>query len=185
MTRRAESIFRGLKQAGVAGLVAGAPFSAAAAEPVYLFLNAGGVPIQGESSVSSLGRANAIECLAFYTSAQRAADGSLSGGRFTCRKRIDKSSPLILKALGEREQVAATFKFFRPNPSGDGTTEQYYTTAIKLGRVVSIEQVVPDTIDPATAGVPPLESVTIEAADEMVTYTTGGISQAVSFPWTP
>jgi type VI secretion system secreted protein Hcp len=181
MTRRAESIFRGLKQAGVAGLVAGAPFSAAAAESVYLFLNAGGVPIQGESSVISLGRANAIECLAFYTSAQRAADGGLSGGRFTCRKRIDKSSPLILKALGTAQNVSANFKFYRPSPSGDGTTEMYYTTEIKVGRVVSVEQVSPDATDPTTSSLPPLESFTIEANDAIVTSTTSGTQYVAGF----
>ena len=67
------------------------------------------------------------------------------------RKRIDKSSPLIAKALTENQVIEGQFKFFRPNPSGDGTTEQFYTVEIKQGRVASIKQINPDTIQPASS----------------------------------
>jgi type VI secretion system secreted protein Hcp len=180
-----ESIFRGLAQAGAAGLVAAAPLDASAAENVALYLKANGVDIKGESTVSSLGRADSIECVAFYTSAQLTTAGSLSGGRFTCRKRIDKASPLILRALGQKQQIDATFKFFRPNPTGDGTTEQFYTITLKTGRVISVEQVNPDSVDPATAGAPPLETLTISAPDVVYTITNGGITFQADFIGNP
>jgi type VI secretion system secreted protein Hcp len=54
------------------------------------------------------------------------------------RERIDKSSPLLCKALVENQVIEATFKCFRPNPTGDGTTEQFYSVAFKQGRISSI-----------------------------------------------
>ncbi len=71
--------------------------------------------------------------------------------------------------------VDATFKFFRPNPTGDGTTEQFYTVAFKKGRIASIKQVVPDTIVPASSTEPPLEEVTFVFHTIGWTYTNGGV----------
>jgi len=42
-------------------------------------------------------------------------------------KRIDKSSPLLAKALCNNEVIEATFKFYRPDPAGSGTQEHFYT----------------------------------------------------------
>ncbi len=81
------------------------------------------------------------------------------------RKRIDKSSPLLAKALCNNEEIEATFKFFRPNPAGDGTTEQFFTVQIMKGRLSAIKRESPDTIDPASAIEPPTETV------EMVFHT--------------
>ena len=72
--------------------------------PVYLFLTANGNEIQGESSVTSLGRENSIECLYFYfsgmmptsTSAGGAATGKRRYDPIRIQKVIDKSSPLLL-----------------------------------------------------------------------------------------
>jgi type VI secretion system secreted protein Hcp len=92
------------------------------------------------------------------------------------RKRIDKSSPLIMKALVENAKIDGTFKFFRPSPKGDGTTQQFYTVAIKDGRVASMKQIVPDTIVPASSTEPPLEEVTFVFHTISWTFTDGGVS---------
>ena len=91
------------------------------------------------------------------------------------RKRIDKSSPLIAKALTQNTVIEGKFKFFRPNPNGDGTTEQFYTIEIKRGRVASHKQYVPDTIVPATSTEPPLEEITFVFHTISWTYTNGGV----------
>src|SRR5215470_7613292 len=103
------------------------------AETVHLFLKAGGSDIKGESTQQSLDRKDSIECLYYeqeVITAREAGTGMATGRRqyqpLLIRKRIDKSSPLIAKALAENQKIEATLKFFRPNPTGDGTTEQFY-----------------------------------------------------------
>lgn len=136
------------------------------AETVHLSLKANGTDIQGESSQTSLGRENTIECVYFEDAVRTAREkgsGMATGRRtyepLTIRKRIDKSSPLLAKALCDNEKIEGTFKFFRPNPAGDGTTEQFFTVEIFDGRIASIKRIVPDTIDPASSSEPPLEEV--------------------------
>ena len=97
---------------------------------VHLYLTANGTKIDGDSSILSLDRENSIECLSFEDSvrtAREASSGMASGERtyepVRVTKRIDKSSPLLAKALCDNEVIEATFKFFRPNPAGDGTTQ--------------------------------------------------------------
>jgi len=153
------------------------------AETVHLFLKANGQDIKGESSQSSLGRANSIECTFYHQgvlTAREAGSGMATGRRqyepLLIRKRIDKSSPLIAKALVENQKIDAVFKFFRPNPTGDGTTEQFYSVEIKEGRVASMKQFVPDTIVPATSTEPPMEEVTFVFSTIIWTYTNGGVT---------
>ncbi len=171
------SLRRALKRAGMIGVIASAPVMTPAAETVHAYLKANGVDIQGESTQTSLGRANSIECVGFFTALQRSAGGAVTGGRLTCKKRIDKASPLLINALVQNTPVEGAFKFFRPNPTGDGTTEQFYTIQVGTGSsIVSVEQVNPDTIDAATAAAPPLESFTIQASGLIFTYTNGGVA---------
>jgi len=134
---------------------------------VHLYLTANGTKIDGDSTILSMDRENSIECLSFEDSvrtAREASSGMASGERtyepVRIVKRIDKSSPLLAKALCNNEVIEATYKFFRPNPAGDGTTEQHFTVEIQEGRIGSITRVSPDVIDPASANAPPTEEVT-------------------------
>ncbi len=137
------------------------------AETVHLYLKANGAEIKGESTQTSLGRADSIECV-YYEQATKTArekgSGMATGRRqyepLIIRKRIDRSSPLLVKAMADNERIDAKFKFFRPSPDGDGTTEQFYTVEITNGRVASVKHLVPDCIVPATSTEPPLEEVT-------------------------
>lgn len=152
------------------------------AEAVHLYLKASGSEIHGESSITSLGRENSIECIYFeqaVKTAREAGSGMATGRRqyepLAIRKRVDKSTPLIAKALTNNQEITAKFKFFRPNPTGDGTTEQFFTVDIKQGRIASQKLVVPDTIVPATSTEPPLEEVTFVFHTIKWTYTNGGV----------
>lgn len=136
------------------------------AETVHLYLKCNGEDIQGDSTQLSLGRENSIECLFFEDSVRTAREkgSGMATGRRTyepivIRKRIDKSSPLLARALCNNEVCEGEFKFFRPNPAGDGTTEQYFTVRIAEGRVASIQRISPDVSDPASATSPALEIV--------------------------
>jgi len=153
------------------------------AETVHLYLKANGSDIKGESTQQSLGRKDSIECL-FYEqkvlTAREAGSGMATGRRqyepLLIRKRIDKASPLLFKALVQNQSVDAVFKFFRPSPTGDGTTQQFYTVAIKGGRVATLKQFNPDTIVPATSTEPPMEEVSFVFHTITMTFTDGGIS---------
>ncbi|AGC46059.1 hypothetical protein MYSTI_04769 [Myxococcus stipitatus DSM 14675] len=158
------------------------------AETVHLFLKSNASDVKGESTQTSLGREGSIECLSFEQSiitAREAGSGMATGRRqyepLRIVKRIDKSSPLLAKALTKNEVIDGVFKFFRPNPTGDGTTEQFYTVEIKKGRVASLKQLVPDTFIPATSQQPPLEEVTFVFHTISWTYTNGGVTHEDSW----
>ncbi|MEX1366590.1 MAG: type VI secretion system tube protein TssD [Nannocystaceae bacterium] len=153
------------------------------AENVHLYLKSNGEDIQGESTQTSLGRENSIECLSFVDSVRTAREKSsgLATGRRTFepiifRKRIDKSSPLLARSLCENEVVEGVFKFFRPNPAGDGTTEHFFTVEFGKGRLSSVRRISPDTIDPASATEPPTEEVGIVFHNITWTYEPTGAS---------
>lgn len=149
---------------------------------VHLALKANGEDIQGDSTITSLERENTIECLSYRDSvrtAREASSGVASGERtyepMVISKRIDKSSPLLAKALCNNEVIEGVFKFYRPNPAGDGTTEQYYTIAIEEARISHIIRQSPDSIDPASANAPATEEVGFVFGKIRWTYEPDGI----------
>jgi len=112
------------------------------AQTVHFFLKVNGEDVQGESSQISEGRENSIECTYFESEAMTAREvqtGMATGRRqhkpLLIKKAIDKSTPLIAKALTKNSKIDGEFKFYRPNPAGDGTTQHFYTVKISNGRV--------------------------------------------------
>jgi len=108
------------------------------AENVYLFLKASGADIPGDSTVTSLGRENSIECLEYRDAVMipREASSGMATSRRSYEpikilKRLDRSTPLLLKALCNNEDIEATFRFYRQNPAGDGTTQHFFTVEIR------------------------------------------------------
>lgn len=137
------------------------------AETVHLFLKAGDTDIKGDSSQTSLGREDSIECTSFESivKAKRDAASGMATGRrvfdpLLIRKRIDKATPLISKAMCNNEKIHGVFRFFRPNPAGDGTTEQFFTVEIDEGRIAGQKIVSPDVMRSDEATDFPLEEVT-------------------------
>jgi type VI secretion system secreted protein Hcp len=147
----------------------------ASADPVSLFLKANGATIRGEPSVTSLGRADSIECLSFdqtVVTAPDPRDPNRTRRTYSVRivKRIDKSTPLIHKALVQGSVIEGVFKFYRPNPLGDGTTEQFYTVQISRARVTGIT-----TSNPPDGKKPATEEVTFSLQTIKLVYNNGGI----------
>jgi type VI secretion system secreted protein Hcp len=135
--------------------------------PIALFLTANGTAIAGESTMEQA--EDAIECISLVSGVRmtiREGSGLATGRRshdgIWIRKAIDRTTPLLAKTLCHNEEVEATFKFFRPNPSGDGTTQHYFTIEIEHARIAEIELVSPEGYsngsDPAPA-VQPFEDV--------------------------
>lgn len=152
----------------------GAP--ALAAGNVYLSLKANGEDIEGDSSVQSLGRENTIECYSFRTAGLRMTNPPLPAEQrkvtITCRKAIDKATPLLIDAMGKFMRIEMTARFFRPNRTGDGTTEQHYTIVGETGRITSIKQLSPDTLSSSNLQSPELEELTIEFASTTFKFDT-------------
>jgi type VI secretion system secreted protein Hcp len=154
-----------------------------AAETVHLYLKTDGTDIKGESTQTSLGRDNSIECTSYEQKIETPtevgsarATGRTQVGQIIIRKRIDKASPLLIEALVKNKVCEARFRFFRPNPTGDGTTEQFYSVWFKEGRITSVRQFVPDTIQPSTSSDPPMEEVAFSAANIQYIFVNGGIT---------
>jgi type VI secretion system secreted protein Hcp len=158
------------------------PLQTPAAETVYLFLKLNGSPVTGESTQATLGRQDSIECTSYtqkVTVPTDAASG-LATGRAQIQpiiitKRIDKASPLLMKGALTNEVAEGEFRFYRPNPRGDGTTEQFYTVRFTNGSIVSVRQYVP-AIESAKVAEPPQEEVTFACGHIEYTYPNGGTS---------
>lgn len=163
--------------------IVNATTGAFAAETVHLYLKSNGEDIQGDSTVTSLNRANTIQCTYFQDTVAtvRAAGAGAATGRRTYEpiifhKRIDKSSPLLAKALVRNEVIEGQFRFYRPNPAGDGTTQHFFTVEIKQGRINSIKRLSPSTLEPATASQPATEEVSVSFTTISWTYHPTGAS---------
>ncbi|MBM4349621.1 MAG: type VI secretion system tube protein Hcp [Deltaproteobacteria bacterium] len=138
------------------------------AQNVYVWIrgqNAG--EVRGDSTVSSMNREGSIEAFKFESQVQipRGGSGTAVGersyGPITITKRIDRSSPILHQILCNNESIEVTLKFYRPNPSGDGTEEQFYTIRLREGRISSIKTTSPNTVDSNTASLPAMEEVSI------------------------
>jgi type VI secretion system secreted protein Hcp len=151
------------------------------AETVHLFLKINGKDVKGESTITTEGRDGSIECLSYeqsLTAAREASTNTVTGRRqfmpLKVLKRIDKASPILLKALGTNERVDGVFKFYRPNPAGDGTTEQFYTVELEDGKIAGVSQLVKSTFESGTSTWPPLEEISFVFKTITWTYTQGG-----------
>lgn len=158
------------------------------AETVHLYLKANGQDIKGESTQESLGRKDSIECYGVSVKANTAREpgtGIASGRRqyepLTFKKRLDRSSPLLAKAMVENQKIDGEFKFFRPNPNGDGTTQHFYTLTVKNGRLSSMRQWSPESFSPGESNEPVLEEFAVVFGSIGWTFVDGGISHEDSW----
>ncbi|HYG59532.1 MAG TPA: type VI secretion system tube protein TssD [Symbiobacteriaceae bacterium] len=122
------------------------------------------------------GRKGMIEALYFENAVAttREAGSGLATGRrqyqpLLIRKRIDKSSPLLMKALTQNQPVEASFNFYRPSLFGDSPEELFYTVQIRNARVNSVKIV-------QESGSEPVEEVTFVFHTITWTYTNGGVT---------
>lgn len=136
--------------------------------------------IRGDSTVTSHGREGTIEAFALEhtvsvpTEASGMATGSRSHSPIKIIKRIDRSSPLLHQALCNNEELEVTIKFYRANPDGDGTEEQFYTISLRQARISSIKTISPNTIMDVTANQPAMEEVSFVFGTINYTYVRDG-----------
>ena|GEM_PF-192456 len=140
----------------------------------YMRVRVNGTDIEGD--VRREKREGQIEVLSFehsVTTAREAGSGLATGRRqyqpLLVRKRIDKASPLLMKALTNNEVAEVSIEFYRPNPTGDGTEELFYTVQLRNARVSSVQMVQEE-------GQPPMEEISFVFHTITWTYTNGGVT---------
>ena len=159
------------------------------AQTVHLSLQIDGNDIEGESIASSMNREGTIECSSFSYSVitpRDQASGELTGRRqhraVEITKRVDKSTPLLLKALCQNEPVtSAEFRFFRPSPGGSGAEEHFYTVLLENGYVSGISQLSEDDIMGGEAAPPMMEEIAFVFQDITWTYEIGVVTHKDSW----
>jgi len=139
-----------------------------AALSTYLTLEGPDGAIEGDVTIQ--GREGTIEVLEFHHMVSIPTDpntGQQIGERryqpFIFTKRIDKASPLLLRALARGEHLPkATFRFYRINHSG--MEEHYYTIEFLNVMVVALEPLSPNNHDPDNQSFPHMERVRLAFA---------------------
>jgi type VI secretion system secreted protein Hcp len=147
------------------------------AQTVHLRLRIDGNDVQGESSIQSLDREDTIECSSFrygfkidFDPATLRMSGARQHKAVIIQKKIDKTTPLLIKAFCRQELMdEANFMFFRPSPWGDGTEEMFYTVRLENGYVARVKQLSQDNIVGGEAAPPMMEEVTF--AFRRITWT--------------
>ena len=159
------------------------------AQTVHLKLTIDGSDIEGESSISSMEREGTIECSSFRYGIKvpREAGTGMSSGRrqhqpVIVHKRIDKTTPLLIKAICNNEPVdEAKFMFFRPHRGGDGSEQQFYTVILTGGAVIGVSQVSEDAIMSGEHALPMMEEITFNFHTIEWVYEAGGIIHSDSW----
>jgi len=90
-------------------------------------------------------------------------------------KELDKCSPLVAQALSTNELLTVTFEWYRPNPTGDGTEEHFYSIRLEGANLISYTGALPNTLGTATGSFPPLETLKFAYRKIVTTYETDGI----------
>jgi type VI secretion system secreted protein Hcp len=157
------------------------PIQVWAAQTVHIKLRINGTDIQGESTISSLDRADTIEASSagFNVFTPTDSTGASTGRRvyrpFTVLKRIDKSTPLLFKALVQNELVdRLEAMYFRPDTSGSGAEEKFMTIVLENGRISSIVQTSEDAIVAGQNAPPVMELVSFNFQSITITYVPNG-----------
>jgi type VI secretion system secreted protein Hcp len=159
------------------------------AQTVHLAATINGSAIEGESSIVSMERENTIECASFQfevLTPREAATGQVTGTRqykpLRITKRIDKTSPLLFKALTMSEPVnEGVFRFYRVaegRTRGGGrerrAEEHFMTITIANGYVASMKQTSEGVVTAGPQAPPMMEEVEFVFQDITMTYESNG-----------
>jgi type VI secretion system secreted protein Hcp len=133
-------------------------------------------------SVTAKGHENTILVHSFdfeIVSPRDAASGLPTGKRqhqpLTILKEIDKSTPLLLNAFVNNENLVSVQLQFR-GTSADGREIEIYTIQLTNASIVSISQSLPDTSVPQNAQMPLRENISLSYQKIQWTWIDGGIT---------
>ena len=121
------------------------------ANPVYLKLNgdlqglisAGGSTLASVGNKAQIAHMDQIMVLGLSHGLTRAQN--VNHQMLVIQKPVDKSSPLLSKAITENECLTCDFEYYRTNRFG--INELYYKVKLINARISSIKHIVPHTIN--------------------------------------
>ena len=135
-----------------------------AAENAYAELSLSGARLVGDSTTTTMGSEDVsdhIEVFQFQNGVGPGKRTAADYGPMVLVKRVDRASPQLIRAIAEGQPVEGDIKFFNRNRE-TGEIQRYYTIRIYDARVTGVRQLLPDTLDPASANKPVLEEVQID-----------------------
>lgn len=137
--------------------------------------------IQGDNPVSSLGRENTIQGFEYHHLVTiPPGTNTTKHETIILTKPYDRATVKLWTALDQRELLQVEFWHVRPDPSGAGTTERYYTVRLSNARVVGIEQITPNTLDATLSQWPSIERIRFEYQTMTVTWEPSGLEHQLS-----
>ncbi|WP_136478707.1 Hcp family type VI secretion system effector [Pseudomonas sp. DG56-2] len=97
-----------------------------------------------------IGHENEIMVLSYSHNMTAGNDGGVAGGRgkhmpVVIVKNIDKSTPLLARALNDGEELECRIHFYRASPTG--INEKYFTVALEGARVATLNIQIPHAIN--------------------------------------
>jgi len=167
-------------------LVAAQP--AEAARPFYVELEANGVPIEGEPSfcppsgscpVGGVDVQGQIEGLSFDYKVN-SVGGRVGSGEIRIVKRVDKSTPLLHRALDQSQVINATIRFFREN-ANNGKTEIFHIMTLSDGSITGIAPWLTTGVGGGDGSDPFLEAFTISFQELRITAEPSGNEHEYTF----
>lgn len=135
----------------------------------YIAMLANGEALDGDTSISDIAGIDVsndhIECfsVSWGSHLNSASSSSRRRGGITklpvsLLKPIDKTTPLLYEALSTNQRIDGSIKLFDTDPDS-GSTRHRFTVKLDQARLISIESVSPNTLNPDTAALPPTEQV--------------------------
>jgi type VI secretion system secreted protein Hcp len=161
---RRSSIARVLFLAGLAALISS---TALAAQDLAVKIT-GAVQgeIQGDNPNVTLGRQNTIQGFEYHHLVTIPANTApIQHETIILTKPYDRATVKLWKAMDQREPLQVEFWHYRNSPS-TGYTERYYRVVLNNARIVGIEPITPNTLDPDRVQWPSIERVRL-AYDSM------------------
>lgn len=143
--------------------------------------------IVGENTVEA--RADSSEILEVHHSVHKPTDtqsgrptGARVHGPLKVLKRIDKATPLLYKALTQNQNLPALeLRWYRPDPTGDGEIQHFFTTKLTDALVSKQLAWLPNTQNPDEAMYSPQEWIEFNYRTITWTYVDGGIEHEDSW----
>ena len=153
----------------------------------YLKLAINGEQIAGDSPVVSQGRRDTIECLTFHWSGDvpfDAATGQRTGAPnhspVQIEKRVDKSTPFLIKAFCDNEPVdSAEFLFFQAEK--EGAEEKFLTVKLTGGHISGVTQINEGIVVAGESAPPMVEKVAFVFEEIEWTDEIGGAAHTASW----
>ena len=145
--------------------------------PAFAQLTWNGTAFSGDTSLSSLGGVDvSVDHVELFAVSWGTAVGSqnqrgpqqLQVAPIVLTKPLDQTTPLFNQAMAQNATIAGVIKIFDTSPD-DGVVRHRFSLTIGGGRIVGVESLKPDPLEPASRAGGPVD--TIQIRPQSITYT--------------